>query len=122
MSDPITNAFELFTAVVPPEQLRPVEWSLEEAMDEGFKLVLTAWSPIGLGDELATRLFGQRAVFVAQGPSPLVRRGVISAVSLGGSRDHENTELLITMVARLDLMRLRTTTRIFSEVSTVDVL
>src|SRR5262249_17936612 len=99
-----------------------VEWSLEEAMDEGFKLVLRAWSPIGFGDELATRLFGQRATFVVHGPAPLVRRGAISAVSVGGNPNHNHTDLLITMVSRLDLMRLRTTPRIFSEVSTVDVL
>ncbi len=122
MSDAITNAFELLTGVTTADQLRPIEWSLEEAMDEGFKLMLTALSPIGLGDELATKLFGQRATFVVHGPSPLVRRGAISAVSLGGTGDGDNTELRITMVSRLDLMQLRTTSRIFSDVSTIDVL
>ncbi len=116
------NVFELFTEVTGPGQLRPVAWKAEEELCGTFRLVVTAIAPVALGDALASQLHGQRATFVAHAAAPLVRRGVISSVGLGASDDIESVELTITVVPRLELMSLRTTSRIFQNASAPEVL
>ena len=114
--------FALYTEVSTPEQLLPTAWRAEEELCGSFRLALTASVPAALGDTIAQQLFGQKATFVVLGAAPLVRRGVVSSVSIGGSRDPELCELAIQVVPRLDLMKLRTQSRIFQNVSTTDVL
>lgn len=116
------NLFELFTEVTSAGQLRPSTFTLEESIGGSFDLRLTAISPVALADSVAAMLFGQRATFVVHGASPLVRRGVIASVSIGGSQDVEHAELHVRVVPRLELMKLRTTSRIFQNLTTVEVL
>ena len=116
------HLLELYTEVTTPDQLRAIEWVAEEELCGSFVLKVTATVPVAMGDAIASQLFGQKATFVAHGATPLVRRGVVSSVSIGGSRDVRSTELAITVVPRLDLMRLRTSSRIFQNASTSDVL
>jgi type VI secretion system secreted protein VgrG len=116
------NVFELFTEVTGPGQLRPIAWQAEEELCGTFQLTVTAIAPVAVGDALASQLYGQRATFVAHGPSPLVRRGVISSVGIGGSDDVESVVLTLTVVPRLQLMSLRTTSRVFQNASPTEVL
>jgi type VI secretion system secreted protein VgrG len=118
----VSDLIELFTEVTQPGQLRPVVWSCDEALCGSLKLSLTALAPVALGDSLAAQLFGQRATFVVNGTPSFVRRGVVCAVGIGNTLDPDFVELVITMVPRLDLMKLRKTSRIFQSISTVDVL
>ncbi len=116
------NLFELFTEVTGPAQLRPIAWTGAEELCGGFKLELVAVAPVALADTLATQLFGQRATFVVNGPSALVRRGVIASVAIGGSDDVDSAEISLSIVPKLELMKLRTQSRVFQGISTVDVL
>ncbi len=116
------DLIELFTEVSQPGQLRPVVWSCDEALCGSMKISLTALAPVAVGDSLAAQLFGQRATFVVNGAPPFVRRGVVSAVGIGNTHDADFVELVLTIVPRLDLMKLRKTSRIFQGKTTVDVL
>ena len=117
-----SHLVELFTEVSAPGQLRPVLWTCEESLCGSMQLSLTALAPVALGDSLATQLFGQRATFVVNGAPALVRRGVISSVGIGGTQDADFVELVIKIVPRLELMKLRTASRIFQNLRTTEVL
>lgn len=116
------NVIELFTEISSPAQLRPTSWTCEEEACGGFRLTVTAKAPVAFGDSLSSQLFGQPATFVVYGTPPLVRRGVITSVVVGGGDDSVHTDLRITAVPRLELMGLKRTSRIFQAMSTVDVL
>ena len=119
MSDAL---FELYTKAVSADQLRIVSFRGDEELCGAFRLAITVAAPVAVGESLAEQLFGQRATFIAHAASPMVRRGVITQVAIGGSLDPEQAELTLTLASRLELLDLRTNSRVFENVSPAEAL
>lgn len=118
------DVFEVYTEVAAPKDLRVLSWKCTEAICAPFRVELVVGVAAGAADELAARLLGQRATFAAHsGVAPsLTRRGVITSVDCAGSVRAGHAELHLAIVPRLELMRLRTGSRIFENLTTGDLV
>ncbi|HVY46198.1 MAG TPA: type VI secretion system tip protein TssI/VgrG [Minicystis sp.] len=135
MSHEPTGAFELFSAVTKPPELRVLAWRGVEAIGAPFSFEIVAACAIDAADDLAAKLLGRPAVFVSNtsGAAPEARRGVVvearieadpvapDATSNAVARAAAG-RLRITLASRLALLELRVHSRIFQDRTSVDIL
>ncbi len=124
MSSKPTGTFELLTDVVRPGELMVLEWACGEAICAGFRAELSVACAAASADDLAARLLGRQVALVFHPASgePAVRRGVVASAALAGGLERDRAELRLVVAPRLDLMRLRITSRIFTDMGTPDIL
>lgn len=123
MSDAATGRFELLTNVTQPEQLRVLKWTCQESICGGYQANIQLAAKATEAEPLAQLLLGQTATLVLRGTDPpIARRGVITAAGVVGDLERERSQLSCQLVPLLDVMKLKTTSRIFTDKSTPEIV
>jgi type VI secretion system secreted protein VgrG len=120
----VSASFELHTDVAPASELVVVDWKCDETICGTYRIDAILKVAASAADDLAAKLLGQRALFSAHHPKApsLVRRGVVASVEASGSHERDTARLHVSVVPRLELMRLHTTSRIFENVTTAELI